>query len=236
MVKKLFKKHHFFYFTALGILPTASPAHTMADVFLARQCKNGLVKVIIGDITKSDADVLVTTANNRLAGREGIDAKIHIKAGASLREACDKIAVERRKDNLQPCPVGTAVVTDTFELEAKKLLHVVGPDCRRPTQDESRRSLLKKAYEAMFEKLTDLDEVQLVATPPLSMDVFAYPHREGARMTMEIVLGWMDTSEDIGVKEFQIITQEMNWINNLRTVYRESEDQFAGKDITREYR
>ena len=208
----------------------------MADVFLARQCKNGLVKVIIGDITKSEADVMVTTANNRLAGREGVDAKIHTKAGEELREACNGVAAERRKDNLQPCPVGTAGVTEAYELSAKKLLHVVGPDCRRPTQDESRRSLLKKAYEAMFEKLGELDDVGLVATPPLSMDVFSYPHREGARMTMEIVLGWMDTSDDIGVKEFQIVTQEMNWINNLRTVYRESEDQFAGKDITREYR
>jgi len=230
------KKGTFFSITAWGILPTASPAHLMADVFLARQCKNGLVKVIIGDITKSEADVMVTTANNRLAGREGIDAKIHTTAGEDLRDACNAIAAERRKDNLQPCPVGTAVVTDAFEIPAKKLLHVVGPDCRRPTQDEARRSLLKKAYEAMFEQLGDLKDVALVATPPLSMDVFSYPHREGARMTMEIVLGWMDTSDDIGVNEFQIITQEMNWINNLRTVYRESEDQFAGKDITREYR
>ena len=55
-------------------------------------------------------------------------------------------------------------------------------------------------------------------------------------MTMEIVMGWMDTAEDIGVKEFWIVTQQMNWVNNLRTVYRESEDQFPGKDITREYR
>ena len=45
-----------------------------------------------------------------------------------------------------------------------------------------------------------------------------------------------DTQKAQKEKEFQIITQEMNWINNLRTVYRESEDQFAGKDITREYR
>ena len=88
----------------------------------------------------------------------------------------------------------------------------------------------------MFEQLSNVKDREIVATPPLSMDVFAYPHREGARMTMEIVMGWMDTSEDIGIKEFWIVTQQMNWVNNLRTVYRESEDQFPGKDITREYR
>ncbi|MBT4060248.1 MAG: hypothetical protein HOE69_08120 [Euryarchaeota archaeon] len=208
----------------------------MADVFMARQCKNGLVKVIIGDITKTEADVMVTCANNRLAGREGVDAAIHKKAGEDLREACNQIAIEARKENKQPCPVGTSVVTDAFDLPAKKLIHVVGPDCRRPTQDESRRSLIKKAYETLFDQLAEVGDNEIVASTPLSMDVFAYPHREGARMTMEIVLGWMDTADDIGVKEFWIVTQEMNWINNLRTVYRESEDQFAGKDITREYR
>ena len=74
-------KSQSFYLTAWGILPTASSARLMADVFLARQCKNGLVKVIIGDITESEVDVMVTTANNRLAGQEGVDAKIHTKAG-----------------------------------------------------------------------------------------------------------------------------------------------------------
>ena len=179
---------------------------------------------------------MITTANNRLAGREGVDGAIHEQAGPELRAECDAIAVERRKTNMQPCPVGTSVITDSYGLATKKLIHVVGPDCRRPTQDDSRRSLIKKAYETLFEQLSNVKDRAIVATPPLSMDVFAYPHREGARMTMEIVMGWMDTAEDIGVKEFWIVTQQMNWVNNLRTVYRESEDQFPGKDITREYR
>ena len=86
----------------------------MADVFMARQCKNGLVKVIIGDISKIEADVMVTTANNRLAGQEGVDAAIHKQAGPELRAACDAIAVERRKENMQPCPVGTSVITEPY--------------------------------------------------------------------------------------------------------------------------
>tara|TARA_A100001037_G_scaffold291131_1_gene304806 strand:+ start:603 stop:1229 length:627 start_codon:yes stop_codon:yes gene_type:complete len=208
----------------------------MADVFLARKCRNGLVKVLIGDITKTEADVMATAANNRLAGREGVDSQIHQAAGEGLREACDEIARERRKENLQPCPVGTAVVTDAFDLNAGKLIHVVGPDCRRPNQDEGRRGLLKKAYDALFQELQAMKKVSTIATPPLSMDVFAYPHREGARMTMEIVLSWMDGPDSEGIDEFLIVTQEMNFINNLRTIYRESEDQFAGSDITRQYR
>ena len=195
-----------------------------------------MVKVIIGDMAKSECEVMVTGANNRLSGREGVDGKLHTAAGEDLRLACRDIASEQRKTNTQPCPVGTAVETAAFELPAKTLIHVVGPDCRRPNQDETRRSLLKQAYESLFEKLKEKKKIKKLVMPALSMDIFSYPHREGARMTMEIVLGWMDSEEGMPIEEFTIVTQEMNFINNLRTVYRESEDQFAGKDCTRDFR
>ena len=44
----------------------------------------------------------------------------------------------------------------------------------------------------MFAEVAKLEPRETLVLPPLGMDVFAYPHREGARMTMEIVLlGWM---------------------------------------------
>ena len=145
-------------------------------------------------------------------------------------------ARERRKSNLQPCGVGEAVTTPSFNLPAKHLVHVVGPDCRRPTQDNFRRELLKKSYEALFEAVEELEPRETLVTPPLGMDVFAYPHREGARMTMEIVLEWMDGEDDPGVDMVLIVTDENNFLTNMKTVYRESEDRFPGVDRTREYR
>ena len=78
---------------------------------IVRQCQYGDVRVLYGNILRVEGDLLVTTANNRLAGREGLDEKIHQKAGNELREFCHGIAVERRKENLQPCGVGEAVTT-----------------------------------------------------------------------------------------------------------------------------
>ena len=48
---------------------------------------------------------------------------------------------------------------------------------------------------------------------------------EGARLTLETLLGIMDGEEDPGIKEYNIVVKERNFINNMRTVYRESEDQ-----------
>ncbi|MFL2532340.1 MAG: hypothetical protein CND01_04270 [Marine Group II euryarchaeote MED-G34] len=208
----------------------------MAEVVIVRECRHGQVRVVFGDLTQVEGDVVIIPANNRLAGREGLDERMQQAAGPELREFCAGIAKERRKFNLQPCGVGEAVTTPSFNLPAKHLVHVVGPDCRRPTQDNFRRELLKKSYDAMFEAVEKLDPRETLVTPPLGMDVFAYPHREGARMTMEIVLEWMDAEDDPGVDMVLIVTNENNFLTNMKTVYRESEDRFPGVDRTREYR
>ncbi len=208
----------------------------MSEVIIARNCLHGRLKVIAGDLTSYEADILVTGANSRLAGREGLDEKMHQAAGDELREACREIAKEKRVLNQQPCPVGKAVVTKPYALPCKHLIHVVGPDCRRPSQDEGRRELLKEAYGSMFEVIAGLKPRDTIVSPPISMDIFAYPHREGARMTMQILLNWLDGEKDPGVSEFIMLVHEENYVNNLKTVYRESEDQFPGQDCTREYR
>ena len=208
----------------------------MAETVIVRQCQYGDVRVLYGNILRVEGDLLVTTANNRLAGREGLDEKIQQKAGPELREFCHGIAVERRKENLQPCGVGEAVTTPGFNLPFDNIIHVVGPDCRRPTQDNFRRDLLKQSYASMFEQIENVKKRKTLVMPPISMDVFAYPHREGARMTMEIVLAWMDEAEDPGVDQVLIVTDDNNFLNNMKTVYRESEDRFPGLDQTRAYR
>ena len=54
---------------------------TMAELYMARTCKHGVLRVMGGDVWNHSADVLITPANNRLSGREGLDGMIHQKAG-----------------------------------------------------------------------------------------------------------------------------------------------------------
>lgn len=203
----------------------------MVELLMERTCRYGVLRVLYGDIWKQEADVMVAPANNRLSGREGVDADLHRAAGEELRLACREIAVGQRKLNLPPCPVGTAVRTDPFALPAKHVIHVVGPDCRRPNQNDDRRELLPVAYQALFDQILALGDIETVAAPPLSMGVFVYPHREGAKMTFASLLGWLDTDENC-VKEYMMLVRNKPFISNMRTVYRETEDQFPGMDTT----
>lgn len=201
---------------------------------MARTCKWGILRVMGGDIWNHSGDVLVTPANNRLSGREGLDAQIHSKAGQELTDVTRNICLEMRKINAPPCAVTHNVVTKPFNLSSnfKHIIHAVGPDCRRPNQDELRRDLLPETYARLFESLSELKGVKSVVAPPLSMGIFAYPHREGARLSLEILLGILDGDEDPGINEYTIVVKERPFINNMRTVYRETEDQLPGLDIT----
>ena len=206
----------------------------MVELYMARTCRWGVVRVIGGELHLQEADAVITPANNRLSGREGLDAQIHKAAGDELRDFCTEVRVEQRKLNLPPCPVTTNVVSSSFNLKErfKHIIHVVSPDCRRPNQDESRRELLPQTYHHLFDTLKGMKDVSVVMAPPLSMGVFAYPHREGARLTLETLLGIMDGEEDPGIKEYNIVVKERNFIKNMRTVYRESNDLLPGNDTT----
>ena len=198
----------------------------MAELYMSRTCKWGTLRVVGGDVWNHEGDVLITPANNRLSGREGIDYMVHQKAGEELTQATRNICLEMRKINAPPCAVTQNVVTEPYALadRFKHIIHVVGPDCRRPNQDETRRDLLPVTYENLFKTLDELDGVETIVTPPISMGVFAYPHREGARLTLETVLGILDAEEDPGIKMFTVVVKEKNFISNMRTVYREIND------------
>ena len=206
----------------------------MPELYMSRTCKWGILKVVGGDLWDHEGDVLITPANNRLSGREGLDSLVHAKAGEELTQVTRNICLEMRKINAPPCAVTKNVVTKPFALGSnfKHIIHAVGPDCRRPNQDESRRELLPETYHNLFDTIKEIGNVNKIVSPPISMGIFGYPHREGARITLEVLLGHLDGEEDPGLKEFWIVVKERNFISNMRTVYRESEDQLPGIDTT----
>ena len=218
------------------ISKTALHACTMPELYMARTCKWGVLRVVGGDLWNHSGDVLITPANNRLSGREGLDGQIHAKAGKELTQVTRNICLEKRKINAPPCAVTNNVVTEPYDLanNFKHILHVVGPDCRRPSQDESRRQLLPETYHNLFDRVKEMKDVKTIVAPPKSMVIFGYPHREVERITLEVLLKQLNGEEDPGFNEYIMVIKERNFISNMRTVYRESEDQLPGIDTTNE--
>jgi O-acetyl-ADP-ribose deacetylase (regulator of RNase III) len=86
------------------------------------QSPNPVFEVIVGDITKFAADVIVNSAHESLAPGGGVSGAIHWAAGPGLARACAAIVEERGWLN-----AGEAVITAAYELSARFVVHAVAP-------------------------------------------------------------------------------------------------------------
>ena len=129
------------------------------------------------DITKLAVDAVVTAANSSLAGGGGVDGAIHRAAGPALYEACQRIG---------GCPTGEARITPGFKLQARWVIHAVGPIWRGG--DEGEAGLLADAYSASLD-LAAANACRSIAFPAISCGVYGFPIREAIKIGVETVRG-----------------------------------------------
>jgi O-acetyl-ADP-ribose deacetylase len=75
------------------------------------QVQQTTIALILGDITKVTADIIVNAANTSLLGGGGVDGAIHRAGGQEILEACIKI-----RERQGGCAVGEAVITPAGHL------------------------------------------------------------------------------------------------------------------------
>ena len=75
-----------------------------------------------GDITREVVDAIVNAANEGLWGGGGVDGAIHRVGGPAIMRECD--AIRARQGG---CPTGQAVITTAGRLQARYVVHTVGP-------------------------------------------------------------------------------------------------------------
>ena len=93
-------------------------------------------EIIRGDITATKADAIVNTANPDPVIGSGVDAGIHKKAGPKLLKARKRIG---------PISAGDAAITSAFDLDAKFVIHAVGPVWQDGKHSEE--ALLRRCYD-----------------------------------------------------------------------------------------
>lgn len=154
------------------------------------------IRVKQGDITQMKVDAIVNAANAELIPGGGVDGAIHRAAGPELAEAVS---------HFSGCPTGKAVVTPGFELQAKFVIHTVGPIWHGGDQDEP--ALLASCYRRSLELAIGHDCRQ-VAFPAISTGVYGYPKTEACQIAVQTVRDFLANHEGVEVVWLVAFDQE----------------------------
>ncbi|MFE5618750.1 O-acetyl-ADP-ribose deacetylase [Streptomyces sp. NPDC056470] len=136
--------------------------------------------LVRGDITEQQVDAIVNAANSSLLGGGGVDGAIHRRGGPAVLEECRKLRAGHYGRGL---PTGRAVATTAGRLDARWVIHTVGPVWSR---EEDRSAQLASCYR---ESLRVADELgaRTVAFPAISTGIYGWPMDDGARIAVETV-------------------------------------------------
>ncbi|MER5545429.1 O-acetyl-ADP-ribose deacetylase [Streptomyces sp. NPDC001118] len=148
------------------------------------------ITLVQGDITRQSADAIVNAANSSLLGGGGVDGAIHRRGGPAILEECRALRASRYGKGL---PAGQAVATTAGALDARWVIHTVGPVY---SQSEDRSELLASCYRASL-KVADELGARTVAFPAVSTGVYRWPLDDAARIAVEAVRDTATAVEEV---------------------------------------
>jgi O-acetyl-ADP-ribose deacetylase (regulator of RNase III) len=140
------------------------------------------LELVQGDVTLQQVDAVVNAANSRLAGGGGVDGAIHRRGGRSIMAETDR----KYPDG---CPTGSAVISGAGDLEARYVIHAVGPVWHGGNRGEA--DLLAGAYRRSLELAVEHD-CRSIAFPALSTGAYGYPIDQAARVALRTAIDFLE--------------------------------------------
>jgi O-acetyl-ADP-ribose deacetylase len=158
------------------------------EILIGNQTK---LKLIRGDITERNVDVIVNAANSYLSHGAGVAAAIVKKGGRIIQEESDKIGY---------LPVGNAVMTTAGRLVYKAIIHVVGP---RNGESKGNEKLSQAINNALI--LAQQNGFKSISIPAISTGIFGFPKDKCAKILVEESIKFVKDNKSVSGSTLEII-------------------------------
>ena len=152
--------------------------------------------VVKGNIVNMKVDAIVNAANTSLLGGDGVDGAIHRAAGTELLSCCRRIG---------GCKTGDAVITPGFKLDAKYIIHTVGPVWNNGLTNEA--ELLRQCYIKSLDLAVEYN-CKTVAFPSMSAGAYRYPLAKAAEIAINTILEYLE--QDTCLEEVSMVCFDFN--------------------------
>jgi len=164
--------------------------------------------IIRNDITKVKADAIVNTANPNPIYGGGTDTAIYMAAGA------EALLAERKK--IGKIARGEAVYTPAFNLNAKYIIHTVGPAWKGGGDGEF--DILKNCYDNSLRLAKEL-KCKSIAFPLIATGIYGFPKDKALQIAMSSIQAFLmdnDMSIILVVFDDKAFQLSGNIVDNIR--------------------
>src|SRR5215217_5514770 len=157
---------------------------------------NKTLRLVHGDITERDVDVIVNAANSYLKHGGGVAAVIVRKGGKIIQEESDKIGFVR---------VGSSVVTVSGRLPCKCIIHTVGPKMGEGNEYIKLRAAIRSSLELASDR-----KFNSISMPTISSGIFGFPKDRCVEILVEEAKNFLVSNNitSLEVVEFCIVDDE----------------------------
>jgi len=139
------------------------------------------IRIVEGNIALLKVEAVVNAANKQLKLGSGVAGAIRVHGGPSIQEECDRLA---------PIEVGEAVITGGGQLEAKFVIHAVGPVYGEGDEEAKLAQATSRCLSLARDK-----KIRSVAMPAISTGVYGFPLRECSRIMLSVAQQFLKESE-----------------------------------------